>query len=203
MTSDERIVKYLENELTSEERIIFETDVRNSSQLRKEYENFLRVKIEIADLKEIKLNENYLGSIVPEFRNKLDLPKATSVRRNLGYAIGVMLVLIISVVILQKIFINNSELNEVQEFTESLNENQRIELLENLNGNLEDYYQISENTTEMELINLLQTDLKINNDVAEAYDINYTELVEGLSEIEADKIYQEILNTNFSEEVKL
>jgi hypothetical protein len=203
MTSDERIIKYLENELTSEERIIFETDVRNSSQLRKEYEKFLRVKNEIADLKEIKLNENYLGSIVPEFRNKLDLPKATSVRRNLGYAIGVMLVLIISVVILQKIFTNNSELNEVQKFTESLNANQRIELLENLSGNLEDYYQISENTTEMELINLLQTDLKINNDVAEAYDINYTELVEGLSEIEADKIYQEILNTNFSEEVKL
>ena len=203
MTTDERIIKYLENELISEERITFETDLRKSSQLRKEVEEYLRLKKEISNLKEIKLNENYLESIVPEFRNKLDLPKTTSVRRNLGYAIGVMLLFIISVVILQKLFTNNSELNEVQEFTESLNANQRIELLENLNSNLEDYYQISENNTDMELINLLQKDLKLNNDVAEAYDINYTELVDELSASEAENIYNEILNKNFSEEVKL
>jgi len=203
MTTDERIIKYLENELISEERITFETDLRKSSQLRKEVEEYLRLKKEISNLKEIKLNENYLESIVPEFRNKLDLPKTTSVRRNLGYAIGVMLLFIISVVILQKLFTNNSKQSEVEEFTESLNANQRIELLENLNSNLEDYYQISENNTDMELINLLQKDLKLNNDVAEAYDINYTELVDELSASEAEKIYNEILNKNFSEEVKL
>jgi len=106
-------------------------------------------------------------------------------------------------VILQKIFTNNSKLSEVQEFTESLDENQKIELLENLNGNLEDYYQISENTTEMVLTNLLQADLKINYEVAVAYDINYSELVDGLSASEAEKIYNEILKKNFSEEVKL
>jgi len=203
MTTDERIIKYLENELISEERITFETDLRKSSQLRKEVEEYLRLKKEISNLKEIKLNENYLESIVPEFRNKLDLPKTTSVRRNLGYAIGVMLLFIISVVILQKLFTNNSKQSQVEEFTESLNVNQRIELLENLNSNLEDYYQISENNTDMELINLLQKDLKLNNDVAEAYDINYTELVDELSASEAEKIYNEILNKNFSEEVKL
>ncbi len=203
MTTDERIIKYFENELTSEERITFENDIRESDQLREELEKYLRVKNEIANLKEIKLNENYLDSIVPEFRNKLAPPKTSNLKRNLGYAFGVMLVFVISVVILQKLFTNNSKQSEVEEFTESLNENQKIELLENLNGSLEDYYQISGNNTGIEIINLIQTDLKINNDVAEAYDFNYTELVEGLSEIEADKIYQEILNTNFSEEVKL
>ena len=203
MKTEKRIIKYLENELTSEERIIFENDLRESDQLREELEKYLRLRKEISNLKEIKLNENYLASIVPEFRNKLNLPKTTSLRWNLGYAIGAMLAFIISVVILQKIFTNNSALNEVQVFTESLNANQRIELLENLNGNLEDYYQISDNTAEMELINLLQEDLKLNNDVAEAYDINYTELVDELSASEAEKIYNEILNKNFSEQVKL
>ena len=203
MTTDERIIKYFENELTSEERITFENDIRESDQLREELEKYLRVKNEIANLKQIKLNENYLDSIVPEFRNELAPPKTSNLKRNLGYACGVMLVFIISVVILQKLFTNNSKQSEVEEFTESLSENQKIELLENLNGSLEDYYQISENHTGIKIINLIQTDLKINNDVAEAYDFNYTELVEGLSEIEADKIYQEILNTNFSEEVKL
>ena len=203
MKTDERIIKYIENELTPEERINFETYLKNSPQLREELEKYLTVKKEISNLKEVKLNENYLNSMVPEFRNKLDLPKTTSIKRKLGYAFGVMLAFIIAAVILQKIFIKNTEVNEVQQFTESLNENQKIELLENLNGSLEDFYQMSENTTEMVLTNLLQTDLTINYEVAEAYDINYTELFDGLSSSEAEKIYNEILNRNFSEEVKL
>jgi len=203
MIIDERIIKYLENELTPKERIEFETHLRNSTELREELERYLIVKKETVNLKEVKLNQDYLNSIVPEFRNKLELPKPTYVRRNLGYAFGVMLVFVISVVILQKIFTNNLNLSEVQEFTESLDENQKIELLENLNGNLEDYFQLSNNTAEMELTNLLQADLKINYEVAVAYDINYSDLVDGLSAGEAEKIYNEILSKNFSEEVEL
>ena len=203
MKNDERIIRYIENELNPEERIAFENDLRDSTKLKAELEKYLIVKKETVNLKEVKLNQDYLNSIVPEFRNKLELPKTTSIRRNLGYAFGVMLVFVISVVILQKIFTNNSKLSEVQEFTESLDENQKIELLENLNGNLEDYFQLSNNTAELELTNLLQTDLKINYEVAVAYDINYSDLVDGLSSSEAEKIYNEILKKNFSEEVKL
>jgi len=203
MISDERIIKYLENELTTKERIEFETHLRNSTKLKAELEKYLTVKKETVNLKEVKLNQDYLNSIVPEFRNKLELPKHNYVTRNLGYAFGVMLVFVISVVILQKIFTNNSILSEVQEFTESLDENQKIELLENLNGNLEDYFQLSNNTAELELTNLLQTDLKINYEVAVAYNINYSDLVDGLSADEAEKIYNEILSKNFSEEVEL
>jgi hypothetical protein len=203
MISDKRIVKYIENELTPKEKIEFETQLRNSIKLKAELEKYLTVKKETVNLKEVKLNQDYLNSIVPEFRNKLELPKTISLRRNLGYAFGVMLVFVISVVILQKIFTNNLKLSEVQEFTESLDENQKIELLENLNGDLEDYFQISENTTEIVLTNLLQADLNINYEVAVAYDINYSELVDGLSSSEAEKIYNEILNKNFSEEVRL
>jgi hypothetical protein len=203
MITDERIIKYFENELSPQERAAFEVDKNNSVELREEFEKYLKVNAETNEIKKFKLNPLYLDSVLPEFRDKLDAPKTFSVKRNLGYTFGVILVFVISVMILQKLFTNNSKQSQVEEFTESLNENQKIELLENLNGSLEDYYQISENHTGIEITNLIQTDLKINNDVAEAYDINYTELVEGLSEIEADKIYQEILNTNFSEKVKL
>lgn len=203
MKNDERIIKYLENELTPGERIAFETDLRNSTELKAELEKYLTVKKETVNLKEVKLNQDYLNSILPEFRNKLDLPETTSIRRNLGYAFGVMLAFIIAVVILQKIFIENTEVNAVQKFTESLNENQKIELLENLNGSLEDYFLMSENNTESLLTNLLQADLKITYEVAEAYDINYSDLVDRFSASEAENIYNEILNKNFSEEVKL
>ncbi|HEY6437412.1 MAG TPA: hypothetical protein VIY47_12540 [Ignavibacteriaceae bacterium] len=203
MNNDETIIKYIENELTSEERFAFEIDLRNSAQLRRDYEYILNVKNEIIDLKKVKLNQNYLDSIVPEFRNKFGTPETTNVKRYLGYAFATMLSFILAAVILQKIFTEKTDVNEVKQFAESLNENQKIELLENLNGSLEDYYPLSDQSAEIELTSLMQTDLKINYEVAEAYDISYPELVEGLSPSEAEQIYNEILNKNFSEEVNL
>jgi len=203
MINDERIIKYIENELTPEEKINFETDIKNSSLLREKLGKYLSVKKELSNLKEAKLAENYLDSIVPEFRNKLDYPKTTPLKRNLAYASAIMLAFVVSTVILQNVFTENTAVNQVQQFTESLNENQKIELLENLNGNLEGYYQISGNSAEIALANLLQTDFKINYELAEAYDINYPDLVDELSASEAEIIYKEILNKNLSEEVKL
>ena len=203
MINDERIIKYIENELTPEEKINFETDIKNSSLLREKLGKYLSVKKELSNLKEAKLAENYLDSIVPEFRNKLDYPKTTPLKRNLAYASAIMLAFVVSTVILQNVFTENTAVNQVQQFTESLNENQKIELLENLNGNLEGYYQISGNSAEIALAHLLQTDFKINYELAEAYDINYPDLVDELSASEAEIIYKEILNKNLSEEVKL
>lgn len=203
MKNDERIIKYIENELTSEERIAFEIDLKNSTQLKRDYESILNLKNEITELKKVKLKQNYLDSIVPEFRNKLIIPENTTPKRNLVYAFAIMLAFILAAVILQKIFTENTEVNKVKQFAESLNEDQKIELLENLNGNLEDFYPLSENNDESVLTNLLQADLKIDYEVAEAYDISYPELFEGLSSSEAEQIYNEILNKNFSEEVNL
>lgn len=203
MRTEERIIKYIEKELSPKERINFEIYLKNSPELREELEKYLILKKEISNLKEAKLTENYLDSIVPEFRNKLDHPKTTPIKRNLAYAFAIMLAFVISTVILQNVFTENIAVNQVQQFTESLNENQKIELLENLNGNLEDYYQISGNSAEIALANLLQTDFKINYELAEAYDINYPDLVDELSASEAEIIYKEILNKNLSEEVKL
>ncbi|MCW8802981.1 MAG: hypothetical protein OQK57_01190 [Ignavibacteriaceae bacterium] len=197
MKNDERITKYIENELTPEERIAFESDLKNSSQLKEEFEKYLRVKKESDELKTLKLNPPYLDSILPEFRNKFETPKSSLVKKNLGYAFGIMLVFILSIAILKNFFNKESELIDIQEFTQSLNENQRIELLEKLNGESEVYNLIADNIPANEFTNQLSTVLEINNEVAEAYDINYNDLMTGLSKQEVEKIYSEILNRNF------
>ena len=197
MKTDERIIKYIENELTPEERVAFEFDLKNSSQLKEKFEKYLRVKIETDELKKLKLNPLYLDSILPGFRDRLDDPKTLSFKRNLGYAFGVMLIFIISIVILKNIFDNKTELTDLQQFTESLSENQRIALLEELNGDSYEYELISENISEIELTNLAAAGLEIKNEVAETYNISYKELMEGLSDIEVENIYSEILNRKF------
>jgi len=197
MKTDERIIKYIENELTPEERVAFEFDLKNSSQLKEKFGKYLRVKIETDELKKLKLNPLYLDSILPGFRDRLDDPKTLSFKRNLGYAFGVMLIFIISIVILKNIFDNKTELTDLQQFTESLSENQRIALLEELNGDSYEYELISENISEIELTNLAAAGLEIKNEVAETYNISYKELMEGLSDIEVENIYSEILNRKF------
>lgn len=200
MTTDERIVKYIENELSPQERNAFEVDMNNSVELRKEFEIYLRVKKETGNLKELKLNPRYLDSILPEFRNKLKLPRIFSVKRNLGYAFGAMLVFILSIVVLKNFFNAKTELTDLQEFTQSLNENQRIELLKNLNGDQGVYEIISDSLYKPELISLFETNLKVNNEVAETYDIEYHEIISGLSKDEVELIYNEILNSDLLKE---
>ena len=197
MTTDERIIKYIENELSPQERNAFEVELNNSVELREELNKYLKVKAETDEIKKLKLNPFYLDSILPELKNKLNPPKTFSVKRNLGYAFGVMLVFILSIVVLKNFFISETELTDLKEFTQSLNENERIELLENLNDASEVYNLISENISESQLNNLLAANLEINNEVAEAYNIEYYEIVDDLSEDEIEVIYKEILNTNF------
>ena len=70
-------------------------------------------------------------------------------------------------------------------------------MLEELNGESDDYNLLSENISNRELADILANDMEINSEVAEAYDISYNELIVGLSEQKVDKIYTEILNRNF------
>ena len=197
MIADERIVKYIENELSPQERNAFEVDLSNSVELREEFGKYLKVNAETDEIKKLKLNPLYLDSIIPEFRNKLETPKSVSIKKNLGYAFGIMLLFILSIAILRNFFNKESELIDIQEFTQSLNENQRIELLEELNGESEVYNLIPENISENRLNNLFAVNLEINNEIAEAYSIEYYEIVDDLSKDEIEVIYREILNTNF------
>jgi len=197
MTTDERIIKYLENELSPEERNLFEINLNNSAELREDLNKYLKVKTETDELKKLKLNSLYLNSLIPEIRQNLDTHKSVSVKRNLGYAFGIMLIFILSISILRNFFNSESPTIVLQEFTQSLNENQKIELLEDLNGDAEVYNLISENISDNELSNLLTTELEINNEVAEAYDISFNELIVGLSQQKIDEIYAEILNRKF------
>ena len=199
MKTEQRIIKYLDNELTAEEKSAFEKEMESSVKLREDFQRFVSVKEEIEKLKDSKLNPDYLDSILPEFHNRVQTGKKEAIRKSLSYVFGVMLIFIISIAVLRIFFTNHSDLNNIEEFTESLDENQKVELLEKLNSGPEVYYSMFES----EIVNLLESDLVINNKVAEAYDIGYKEIIVNLSDNEIEIVYQEILNKNFLEEVPL
>lgn len=197
MRNDERIIKYLENELSPQERNAFEFDLNNSVELMDDFNRYLKVMSNTDEVKNLDLNSNYLNSIIPEFRKKLEAPKTFSIKRNLVYAFGIMLVFIISMAIMKYFFSSESDSTELQEFAQSLDENQKIKLLEGLNNDSEVYNLMTESISNNELTDLLTSELEINNEVAEAYDISYDELFAGLSQQKVDEIYNEILKRNY------
>lgn len=199
MKTDERIIKYLDNDLTTEEKTVFEKEMESSRELRDEFQKYVSVKEDITKLKGLKLNPDYIDSILPEFYNRRLTGKKETIRKSLSYAFGVMLIFIISIAVLRIFFNSHNDPKNIEEFALSLNENQKAELLENLNGNSAVYNLIPDN----DLVQLLQADLEINSDVAEAYGIGYKEIIGNLSDNELEIVYQEILNKNFLEEVPL
>jgi len=199
MKTEERIIKYLDNDLSYEERVDFEKELENSGELREKFQKYLTVKEDIKVLKAAKLNADYIDSILPQLHNRIHSGKKDSIRKSLSYAFGVMLMFIITIGVLRIFFNNQKNPNDLEEFTQSLNENQKVELMENLNDGDELYKLIPEN----ELADLIEKNLLINNEVAEAYDISYKDIIDGLSQDEADKIYNEILNRNILTEVSL
>jgi len=203
MSNDEKIIKFVNNELTPEEKISFEAELKESNQLKAEYEQYEKIAHQIRASKSARLSKNYLNTILYEFHNKKIKSRSITGKAKFGYVFAILLAFFVSVIIFNNVFWQKSEVVSLQEFTESLNENQKEELLENINGDMEDYILLAGNEGEIELTDLLQSDLSINNDIAEVYDINYTELVGELSPVEAQRIYNEILSKNFSNEVNL
>ena len=131
MDYDERIIKYIENELTADEKIQFELDLKKSEQLKEQLNKYLLVNSRIQETKTARLSQVYRDKILPELRQRIQRENIPTTRRNLNYAFGMITVSIVSFIFLQNIFRNDSQINSVQEFTESLNEQQKIELLEN------------------------------------------------------------------------
>jgi hypothetical protein len=198
MKLDEKIIKYLENELSTEERANFDKELSSSEIVREEFNKYLRVKNEVKLSKENNINKDYLDSIVPKFRSRVNNSKPISIQKNIGYAFGVLLVLISSFLIFNRVFDNNDASNSLQQFTESLDDQQKIELLESLNGDVEEYFQLAENT-QVPIAELIENELNVNYEIAEVYDISYVELIDQLNPSDADLVYNEILNTNFKE----
>ena len=200
MKTNEWIIKYLDNQLTSEEKISFDKQLESSDEFKREFENFLLFKKKIDTLKEIKLKSDYTDTILPEFHKNYQGKKPESIRKALSYAFGLIVMIIVSVAVLRIFFNNTSKVSgDLEKFTQSLDDNEKLDLLTNLSSN-DDVYSI---ISGKEFVDMLEKDLVVNSKVMENYDISYQDIIGSLSKSEADKIYNEILKQNILEEVPL
>ncbi len=192
----EIFIKYLDNELSPEEKKIFEKKLLDDETFKTEFnlfkENFNSLKIS-----KIDVNENYFNSLLPEARKKIGQTKHTNFIK-FAYLLPVI---IIGIILFKTIFNNNFNENNFEQLLNSYstNEDAVVELIDNVYSSDQDFLidnELLEQLYEIENIN----DESVYDYLAETVLTSDIEeyLINQLSEEEFNMVYNELLNKNFN-----
>ncbi|HLG32481.1 MAG TPA: hypothetical protein VI362_05540 [Ignavibacteriaceae bacterium] len=208
MNDEERIIRYFDNDLSDIERSTFEADLKTNTEFKKLFDEFLGLNNLLGESKKVEYSDpNYFINIVPRFRQrKIKVSRYFSIP-NLGFALTIILLLVMSYILVSTdLIFNGGNQITISEISEELADSDIDEILRYMDGENESYNldQLTINYFENdlneldELINQIpETEFNSLADAA-SNDISFD-----ISAEEADKIFEELINKNFRNEVKL
>jgi hypothetical protein len=203
MNKEETILKYLDNQLSAEEKLNFEKQLSESVELQIEFRKYADKYAQIDELKEIESNQLYFNSILPRFQQKRKAQSRVFIFKNLGYAFSSLIMLIVSYTVFN-LFYSENEYADLIKFAESLTTDEKIELLSTLNGETTteylnkfyaDFYGSSIETS--------LADISDKNQIAVSYNLDVNNIEEIVTDEEFENIYNELLSMNIFNEEKL
>jgi hypothetical protein len=192
---DERILQYLDGQLTEDEKILFEKELNSSPELKKKYEEYISVSSKLNEFKNIEADETYFNGIVPEFRNRLEIKKKTRKIFSFSFANSLAAIIILYFVLSPNG--NNLNLNEaVKNWTEN-DFHYAIEYVDQHDNGFDiiDYY----NTTEIDSVfsSMLTDELNLTNNSTVYNSIDYNTLSTQMNSNDINDLYKEILNKKY------
>lgn len=197
MNNEEKIFKYIDDQFSQEEKDAFEKELSISPELKKEYEVFLKIKNEFKSVKDLKTDENYSSTIIPRVRERLEKKKKLLVYKNLGYAFSVALLLFITFIIYNPL--KNEGFNDIEEFTQSLSETEKYDVLDYINcgqGSTDDYTDLTAISAQFDMENIINTNAE-KSELSSYYDLDIENLSRDISAEDLDQLYTKILNKEF------
>lgn len=199
MKIDERIILYFDNQMTEEEKRIFEADLKESSELLNQVESYKRLFQRLEYNASGNFNENYFANIVPRFREILTKSE-TQTQANLAYSLNAAALLLIVIVVLFSV-IRVQESSTINNVIVALDDSEAEQLfkyysdlsqlsIEQMNG--------SKDSLVTELLaselNFQETDVK---SLISLDEIKIENIYDELQPDETDFIYSELFNTKF------
>jgi len=198
-TNKEKILKYISGQLTQEELIIFEEELRKSNQLKKDYDN---IKLQLDDLSnrsEFETNEMYFTNLLPRVYQRIDKKKRFWKFGGIYYLVPTA-----SAVVVLFLFLLNTKTNYDTGYkdlaNEVVNNLSDKEVSDKYSRELEADpadYAFNQNNDELNI--QIPSDLELNND-------SYTRLIgnplaneysplRNLSENELETVYEKLNST--------
>lgn len=106
MKTKDKIYNYLDNNLSIEEKNLFEKEISGSEELQKQINNYKSFKSDIDKLKYVKTDESYFAETIPKFRSRQEISHRfllfPRISLNLASIVAVALVFIITISISNK-----------------------------------------------------------------------------------------------------
>jgi len=190
---NERIFRYAEGEMTSDEKFQFEKELKDSEVLQAELGNYKNLLSEIEDLRFVETDERYFSNIIPEFRNNLEKKKKRSYHPALSFASAVVTVMILFFILP----INNKNIDD---YVTNIPDSTISEYLNNygdqqLMSNIPDDYAASyDSIADAMLYSQIRAELGTEVQASVYNNIDYNSLVETINPQEADQIYAAMIN---------
>lgn len=197
---DKRIILYLDNQMSQEERKIFESELTNSSELSKEVESYKNILKSLTFDEKQSKDDDYFANLIANFRQT-----KLSSKKSFSFKPAYSLTAAVSIIILVFIFFNpfnKTEIETVDKIIAGLDETEAAELI--------DYYSNGLTQTEVDQTNghadSLFADMISNEFEFDESDVkmlvssdeNYlNSIFSNIDSDETEKIYNEILNTKF------
>jgi len=204
MNNDERIIKYFEGELSAEEKSLFEKDHSLSENLRNELADYKKVLAAFDEQKSFETESSYFTNLVPVMWKKLEKRESTNPFRKLGFAAAFILIFVAGYFIFQPFFSSSENILTIEELTDNMTDEEYAEMIDYLVEEDETEY-IDENIFNIEEVDL---DIIINTSTYETKlaiisDFGINDFSADIPETEKEKIYNELVNKNFSSEANL
>lgn len=199
---NDRIIDYLDGHMNSKQREEFESELKDSVQLQKEFKEyeFLFNSVEIE--KSRVIDKDYAESIIPAFRKRIEKNKPFRFSEKLAYAMSALSLAALVILILTlfsstdenqqpDLLADNSERNDIELYIEQMSADDLISSYRESQPEILDSVYNSHFSSEIiEEDYAFETLFAIN-------DINYQELESILSDDEMDFVYNEIINKEF------
>lgn len=205
MNNDERIIKYIHDELQEDEKALFEKELFRSETLRNELAAYKKVLTVFDEQKSFDTKSTYFTNLIPAIRDKSEYRKTISIFRKLGYAAAFILIFVAGYFIFQPLFFSSSEnILTIEELADNMTDEEYAEMIDYLVEEDETKY-FDENIFNIEedkldnIINASTYETKL----AIISDFGINDLSVDIPEIEKEEIYNELVNKNFSSEASL
>lgn len=195
---EEKFFLYLKDKMSSQDKLMFEDELKNSEKLNSEFKEYKNLVHFINETKDAEINKEYLESIVPDFRSRLEKINQKKSSINLKYVFASILIIIGGYFIASQISGENE-----QELKQTLTELSDGEL----NLIASDFYASDDLTKSIDDISSQKIDSlyaeKIKSSLTESIDDinsniilsnnNVTDIDQYLSDNDIDLIYSQLI----------
>lgn len=199
MKTIDKIILYLDGQMSDEQAALFEKELANSRRLREQLEQYKSFMLELGEMKNIPVDEDYFVNMVPRFRENLDKKKKHSFVPK--FALGITTISAVIIILLFSFNRSSNNITNIPPSTVETKQNVYVLNYSPVQDQLGINYLSPDDAVDIDstITSMLSDELNLSpqslNDIASSNGSTDLEsMLQGINQDEANQIYNELLH---------